>query len=202
MSKHNQAFTSLVIFSSLVSFLLLGTVAALADEDQNTVILEVEGPVTGQTYSGVANIRGWALSDKTIDRVELYINGIYRTNIPIGGTRKDVGKKYPGKPNAVTSGFSMAYSFNNLNPGDHTISILAVDKEGYSKLAKVPFKTVRFHLRHLQDEKAVSFKDANFELAEQSIKVVGMDFDGKGYNVELNWRPESQSFQFSAIDGR
>ncbi|MCU0807904.1 MAG: hypothetical protein MUC53_08175, partial [Candidatus Contendobacter sp.] len=68
------------------------------------IILHLEEPGCGNVYSGVGNIRGWAVAPQGIQRIELAIDGVYRTNIPSGGLRTDVGDAYPTYPNANGSG--------------------------------------------------------------------------------------------------
>jgi hypothetical protein len=164
-----------------------------------TIHMDVEAPSDGQPFTGVGNLRGWAVSSSGIDRVELYIDGAYRTPIPMGGSRNDVAKVYPNYPEAATSGFSMAYSFNNLVNGPHTMTFRVVDKDGDVQSKTVAFETIGFHTPYLQDPSKVDYSSASFSTSGQSIQVQGMMFDGRRYDAVLTWRPESQRFQFSEI---
>ena len=91
------------------------SVPALAD----SMVLTLEEPQAGGTYTGVSNLRGWAVAESGIDKIELDIDGVYAYDIPMGGSRGDVGSAYPDFPNASQSGFSMAFNYKALAAGSH-----------------------------------------------------------------------------------
>jgi N-acetylmuramoyl-L-alanine amidase len=72
------------------------------------MVLTLEEPQEGGTYTGISNLRGWAIAESGIDKIELDIDGVYAFDIPMGGSRGDVASAYPDFPNASQSGFSMA----------------------------------------------------------------------------------------------
>ena len=51
------------------------------------ILLTVEAPINSNIYSGVDGIYGWALATSGIDRVELYIDGVFQENLPYGAKR-------------------------------------------------------------------------------------------------------------------
>ena len=57
----------------------------------DTLRIALEEPVKGDTYSGVGNLRGWAVATVGVDRVEIWIDGAYAFDAPYGGARADVG---------------------------------------------------------------------------------------------------------------
>jgi hypothetical protein len=195
MRNHSRTLAAPQRPVAILFALLLGATGAQA----GTIHMDVEAPSNGQPFTGVGNLRGWAVSSSGIDRVELYIDGVYRTPVPMGGSRGDVAKVYPNYPEAATSGFSMAYSYNNLINGAHSMTFRVVDKDGDEQSKTVSFETIGFHTAYLKDPSQVDFSDASFSTSGQSIQVQGMMFDGYRYDAVLTWRPESQRFQFSEI---
>jgi len=67
------------------------SVPALAD----SIVLTLEEPQEGGTYTGISNLRGWAIAESGIDKIELDIDGVYAYDIQMGGNRGDVGSAYP-----------------------------------------------------------------------------------------------------------
>jgi len=195
MQNQNPNLNAPLLGQGLLLALALGGPVAEA----GVIQMAVEAPSEGQAFTGVGNLRGWAVSTAGIERVELYIDGAYRTPIPMGGTRRDVAQKYPTYPQSDTSGFSMAYSYNNLVNGDHSMTFRVVDKDGDSQSQTVAFRTIGFHTPFLKDPSQVNFSNASFSASGQAIDVRGMYFDGVRYDATLTWRPESQRFQFSEI---
>jgi len=81
------------------------------------LVLTLEEPQEGGTYTGISNLRGWAIAESGIDKIELDIDGVYAFDIPMGGSRGDVESAYPDFPNAAQSGFSMAFNYKALAAG-------------------------------------------------------------------------------------
>ena len=73
-----------------------------------TVIVNLEEPNADGVYTGITNLRGWAVAESGIAVIEVDVDGNYAFDVPMGGARGDVAKVYPDFPDADTSGFSMA----------------------------------------------------------------------------------------------
>ena len=73
-----------------------------------TVIVNLEEPNADGVYTGITNLRGWAVAESGIAVIEVDVDGSYAFDVPMGGARGDVAKVYPDFPDADTSGFSMA----------------------------------------------------------------------------------------------
>ena len=73
-----------------------------------TVIINLEEPNADGVYTGITNLRGWAVAESGIAVIEVDVDGSYAFDVPMGGARGDVAKVYPDFPDADTSGFSMA----------------------------------------------------------------------------------------------
>ena len=88
------------------------------------IVLTPEEPEAGNTYSGVANLRGWAVSSVGIDHIELYINGALY---------------------AARTGSSATFKWNlrTYATGNHTLQVVARDaagNDGVSSLVTVTKK--------------------------------------------------------------
>ena len=164
----------------------MGAVTAV----NNNIILTLEEPTDGSTYSGVANIRGWAVAPVGIDHIELLIDGSPNTNIPSGGRRVDVGNAFPNFPNSNQSGFSMAFNYSNLSAGSHTILVRAVDTRGDNKDASATFNVTRFDNPFVPNPASVN---------PNTFGISDLTVEGKHYQVELEWRTAAQGFAITQI---
>lgn len=163
------------------------------------IVLSLEEPVPNSTYTGVANIRGWVVGSAGISRIELFVDGELKTNIPVGGRRSDVGTAYPSYPDSSNSGFSMAFNYSNLTASQHTIRVRAIDKEGVSKDVSAAFNTTRFDNPFISNPSSVSFNGATGSFGSQSIIINNMTADGKTYDIRLDWRTAIQGYAITQI---
>ena len=163
------------------------------------IVLSVEEPAANNAYSGVANLRGWVVGSAGISRVELYVDGAFTTNIPVGGQRTDVGSAYPNYPDSNNAGFSMAFNYSNLTAGPHTLRIRSVDRENASKEQSVTFNVARFNTSYIADPTKVSLAGATGSFDARSISLKNMTADGKTYDIRMDWRTEVQGFVITQI---
>lgn len=160
----------------------------------------LEEPTSGSAYSGVANVRGWAVSSVGINHIELLVDGVVKTNIPSGGLRKDVGNVYPSYPNSSQSGFSMAFNYSELTAGSHTIGINVIDNEGTKKSTTATFTVARFNTSFISDPATVSLSAATItDDNDKAISISNLQAGGKAYNVRLEWRTAAQGFALTSI---
>lgn len=179
--------------------MLLGSLMVVAPVRAGDIVLTVEEPMPDSVYSGVANLRGWVVGSAGISQVELYVDGAFATNVPVGGLRSDVGGQYPSYPNSSNAGFSMAFNYSNLSAGPHAIRVRAVDREGASREASVNFNVTRFDNPYIADPAKISLAGATSTLETRSISLNNVSADGKTYNIRLDWRPEAQGFVIARI---
>ncbi|MCP5420468.1 MAG: hypothetical protein H6970_01150 [Gammaproteobacteria bacterium] len=191
-SRGRAAWRGLIIGLTLV----LTGAAFAASEDISFV---VEEPKNDDTYSGVANIRGWAVSPLGMSHVELYVDGVFNTNIPLGGRRADVESEFPNIPDAGESGFSMAFNYSELTQGAHTLSIRAVESTGASRETTVNFEVARLDNPYVQDESSVNLDGAICTISGDRVLLDNVSVEGKTYDLDLGWRAESQDFAVEAI---
>jgi len=170
---------------------------------QESIILNVEEPENASIYTGVSNIRGYALARAGVARVELYINGRFVANIPFGGRRPDVGSAFPDYPNASESGFSMAYNYSNLESGQNTMTLKAIDNNNAELEKSTTYSVTRFEFGNagnfLGDPSLVNLGGATVDFGGNELFVKKLLADGKIYDVQLQWRAPSQDFDITKI---
>jgi hypothetical protein len=151
------------------------------------ILVNFEEPLNGRNITGIGLVRGWAVAPIAIETVELYIDGMLSHIIPYGGTRNDVAAVYPMLPNSNLSGFAMAFNFNNLNPGQHTFMVRAIDENGDHRDASHTFTSMRF-----DDETFLMENEVSLDAFQLSPLIVGTP--GEAYSADLEWSAASQQF--------
>lgn len=150
------------------------------------IYLEEPGPNT--IRSGIGNLRGWAIGSEPITEVRYAIDGEPQGTIPYGGTRNDVATAYPNVPGAGQSGFSMAYNYGNLAPGEHVIEIEAGETALQSRFSVVGFEQA-FVPGHPE------LAGAEVYTGFYSIHLSGAWFPGEGErDLDLVWDTSAQQF--------
>lgn len=109
-----------------------------------TIILNLEEPKADGTYTGISNLRGWAVAESGVASIEIDIDGVYAFDVPMGGTRADVGAAYPDFPDADKSGFSMAFNYKGLMPGEYLFTARAISNDGGVALQNAALTVDRF----------------------------------------------------------
>lgn len=129
-----------------------GTVTQSASDD-NEPPWEVS---VAPPQSGIGNIRGWAIADEGIDRIELWPNNSGPGKIlPYGGKRDDVGRAYPNVLDSDSSGFSGTWNFANQWRAGEPIEfflVVAYTKSGRQLVKEVRFDVLSFNSPFLKNE--------------------------------------------------
>ena len=159
----------------------------------------LEEPVAGEIHSGVGNLRGWAVSTDGIDKIEIIIDGVYAFDAPYGGARGDVGGAFPEVINGGQSGFSLAYAYSNLSPGNHTISAVAHTREGDTQTSSATFETVRFKQAFISGPDAVNLTQTSCTVTGDEISASNALIGGNRYDMVLNWRTAEQGFEIIKV---
>jgi len=170
---------------------------AVADEE--VLRLSIEAPKSGVTYSGVGTLRGWAVAEEGIDRVELYVDGDFYQDAPYGGSRGDVGKIFPDIEDASRSGYALAFSYSRLSEGTHDLKIVAVTNSGREIEQVNQFSVTKFHKNFIRPSDEVSLSSASCSVEADEISVVDALIDGQPYDLLMKWRTSDQDFQIIEI---
>lgn len=178
--------------------ILAGAVILLASSyigiaNAGNILFTVEEPLTDAVMVGISNIRGWAVSSVGIDYVELSINRKPAIQIPYGGTRKDVGNEYPGYPDSIHSGFSMAYAYSLLGTGENIFTLTAVDNEGDRKVITRSFTVAVFQKSYFPESAPLSMHQSIGLPLGDDVILTNVDMLGEKFGVVMGWDKEKQN---------
>ncbi len=168
-------------------------------EPDEAINVKLQEPRDDSIYSGIGNLRGFALSIDGIERVELYVDGKYKGDIPYGGSRRDVGEKNPEIPNSNDSGFSQAFNYNNLALGEHTITARAIAKNGEFNESSGAFTVQKFHKSFFSDSNAIDLSDSLVDKDDAGIIIQNLSVESRLYDVRLQWNTQTQGFEIVEI---
>ena len=162
--------------------------------------LLLEGPQEGESYSGVGTLRGWAIAEEGIERVDIYVDDVFYQSAPYGGQRADVEATYPEIADARNSGFALAFSYNILSKGSHNISAVAVTTQGRSKTVDADFTVTKFHKNRIRPTDEVSLDGATCTVSGDEVSLFDALIDGQTYDISLEWRTGDQGFEIESIE--
>lgn len=194
----------------------LGTAGQWNDLDGNTTLayviefsgvtdlrLAIEEPIVSGVHSGIGMVRGWAVSSNPIQRVEVFVDDKYRFDIPHGGLRADVGKRFEKIENADLSGYASPVNFNGLGKGEHTLLVRVTDAFGSVQERSVDFSVTTFQKGYISADETVELGWAtNITALGDSVTIQGATIGGGKYDITLTWRTSSQSFELTRIQKR
>jgi hypothetical protein len=170
------------------------------DTPAATSALALEEPANGEVYSGIGNLRGWAVSTEGVEQIKVYIDGEYAFDAPDGGPREDVAAAFPDIESAAASGYSLAFSYSSLGSGEHTIRVESVDSFGNVEERSATFTVVAFDNPFIRSDQGVDFSNAVFATEGDEIRVQNAELDGAIYDFTLKWRPAEQGLEIIQID--
>ncbi len=171
-------------------------------------ILNFEEPIDGRTSNGIANVRGWVVSDSAVTRIDLYVDGVLLGAIPHGGSRPLVGDVHSTFPNADHSGFSMAYGFSNLSPGAHTMEVRVFDGLGQIAEQTNSFFVAALNSAFIGPLAPVNLSGVSFIKPEpgdsttilKRFRINNAVLDGVAYDLLFEWNSATQKFEMIEID--
>tara|TARA_R110002072_G_scaffold20493_2_gene74233 strand:+ start:542 stop:1618 length:1077 start_codon:yes stop_codon:yes gene_type:complete len=173
--------------------------SAPPSEPARTFEVSLEEPVDGEIHGGIGNLRGWAIADDGIDRIEIFVDGQYMFDAPYGGWRTDVESLYPSVLNSVNSGFSLAFGYSNLEIGTHTITARAYTTQGEIRESSSSFNVISFHKKFIRSADTVSVSNSKLSSAGDEILIDNVEVDGAKYSLKLKWRTAEQGFEIIDI---
>jgi hypothetical protein len=97
--------------------------------------VHIDSPLAGAAVSGSVTISGWAIDNATtIGHVSVLLDGVLNGFATYGLPRPDVCATNLGRPGCPYVGFTYVLSLGTqvapLNPGVHTITVVATDNDG------------------------------------------------------------------------
>ena len=169
------------------------------DTPAATFALSLEEPSSGQIYSGIGNLRGWAVAQGSIARVQIFIDGEYVFDAPYGGRRPDVGGSFPDINNSENSGFSLAFNYGDLSAGEHTVRAVAETAGGETISSEATMNVIRFGTSFISDPADVDVSTAQCSISNNQLNIVDALILGIETDLTLEWRTASQGFELIGI---
>lgn len=161
--------------------------------------IAIDRPIRNAVHSGIGMVRGWAVSSEPIERVEVYIDGAYRFDVPHGDQRKELTTRFPDNERAGESGFSAAFNWNQLGSGEHQITIRAIDTFGSSVERTVDFAVTTFEKGFIKSSDVFELGWSSISGLSNNLVIRGALIDGIYYDITLQWQPRSQNFEIVGI---
>ncbi len=161
--------------------------------------LGLEDPMTGGTYSGIGNIRGWAVGPNDILHLEIDVDGEFFAYAPIGGSRPDVEAVYTTLPNSGTSGYAMAVNYGLLTPGQHQITARAIDNHGNRVEQSADITVAGYQSEYVEKASDVDFSSSSCSTSADGVNLTNVLVEGVGYDLHLNWSQASQGVVIDQI---
>ena len=180
--------------------LILMTFVLAAQALAESVIVNLEEPRDASLYTGISNLRGWAVAESGIAAIEIDIDGIYEFNVPMGGARGDVANAYPEFPNSDASGFSMAFNYKDLVAGNHVVKVRAISNDGNVATRSATITVSRFVSNYIQNTDQVDTGTVtNVVTSGQSIQLNDLSVEGQKWDVTLSFDTATQGFAMTQI---
>ena len=161
--------------------------------------MNLEEPLASSIKSGVGMIRGWAVADEPIARIEVFLNEKYMFDIPHGDLRMDVASRFPEVENSQFSGFSVPFRYSGLAEGSHEIKVVVVDAFGNRRDRFSKFDVTRFEKSYIGASDSPRMTWSYASAYGDTITVSSVEVGGKAYTVKLQWQPQSQKFEMVEI---
>jgi hypothetical protein len=154
-----------------------------------------EQPASGAASSGIGTAHGWAMADDgRIERVELWVDGAFKTTLPLGGSRQDVANAYPDRPNAGRSGYAASFELLSLEPGYHRVESRIVLDDGQVLVRGANIASARVSADFLPSPNTIQAEGVQAYGDGQRIVVDGLEIAGQARTVVLEWQPTRQQF--------
>ncbi len=188
-------------YNTLEQYVTLASAEPPPPEPETVFRAALEEPVQGAVHTGVGNLRGWAVATDGISKIEVYIDDAYVFDAPYGGQRPDIASAFSDVPNSALSGFSLAYNYSDLMPGEHTIRIVAATDTGERQSQEATFTVVKFTQNFIADPNAVNLDAASCMMSGDEISISNGTVDGGLFDFVMKWRTAEQGFEVIEVRG-
>lgn len=155
-------------------------------------------PRHNENVVGLGMIQGYATSPNGIDRIELYQDGQFYSNMPYGGIRADIAQLYPDYSDSLNSGFALRFGFRNLSAGLHQLKLVV-----YDKLQNSNEKEITVNVQKYGNEWAsgndVDLTTAACRVSDDKVFLDNILINGSPYDAQLSWDTTLQSFSVKEV---
>ena len=175
--------------------------AAQFKDDSLKITLET--PQYKHHIGQIGQIRGWALHpNQVVDVVEIYIDGEFYSEVPVGGQRNDVYNAYPNAVNSRYSGWAQTVNFKDFAEGYHDLEIRAYTTFGTYNSVSGEFCVEKFAGKNfISDPLTINFKTiSRFHMAQNALLFQKVEIDGEYYDMEVHWDTATQGFIVEQVE--
>ena len=190
----------MILFAAVVLSIFSSSSFAQVDENLR---LTLETPQYDSSIGQIGQIRGWAFHPtQYMDVVEIWIDGEFYSEVPVGGQRNDVYNAYPNAINSRYSGWAQTVNFKDFADGYHDLEIRA-----YTTLGRYNSVTGKFCVEKLpggnfiSDPSIIDFKTLEkIHMAPNALLLQKITIDGEFYNMEIHWDTATQGFIVEQVE--
>ena len=87
---------------------------AMAQNKDAELRIQIESPPANTQIAQIGEIRGWATHPtEEVIVINMYVDGEYFSEVPVGGQRGDVQNAFPNHVNSLYSGWSQTTNFKS-----------------------------------------------------------------------------------------
>ena len=162
----------------------------------------VEEPASGDVYTGIGMVRGWAVSTSGVAKIEVFIDGDYAFDLPHGGPHGNAAIRFPDIPGSDKAGYATPLNYSALGFGNHTITVKITDRFGSSVERVKEFATLAFHKPYIGKDSIVEMGWSYTSALGEDVFVYDAVIDGQFYNLVLSWSAREQGFKIISIEAR
>jgi len=191
---------AVLLLAVLVSGIAFYTNESYAELDTD-IRLTLETPTSRSTQGGISAVRGWVFHPtKTVEAVEIYIDGVFASSVPVGGLRLDVGFAFPDVPDARFSGWGQTINWKELEAGEHILEVVAFTSDGDFNSQEIELCTAKFDSAFIRDYDDVDLGTMDsIHVWQRRMIMTNIFMEGKYWNVEFSWDQGLQQMQISQI---
>jgi hypothetical protein len=95
--------------------------------DDEESIGDIEQPLDGNMFSGIMQLRGWALDWEGVQSVQVLVDGFIVGTASYGHARPIITPVYPGYPNAPAPGWEHSFDTRIFSNGEHFLEVVVTD---------------------------------------------------------------------------
>ena len=174
-----------------------------AQYPDNNLKITLETPQYNSSIGQIGQIRGWSFHPTLfVDMVEIYIDGEFYSEVPVGGTRNDVYNAFPNGVNSRYSGWAQTVNFKDFAEGYHELEVVAYTNTGRYNSVKGKFCVEKVPGGNfISDPNIINFKSMEmFHMAENALLLQKITIDGEFYNMEIHWDTATQGFIVEQVE--
>jgi hypothetical protein len=107
----------------VISVALLLVIVAMPLGASASTTFWLDQPADGAVVTGIVEVSGWAIDDRGVSEIDLYVDGAFVASADLNIPRYDVLQAYPWIAGTINArpGFSVSFTTGSLSNGEHTL---------------------------------------------------------------------------------